>query len=112
MPVVLIPDENQLNAGLRQAIFADPALLPLMYPGGADVPGNPAAPFDFSMPQRLLARLFEARGIPLLDLLPDLRGDARRLYMNDSHWNEAGHARVAALLEEVLARDPTLCPPG
>lgn len=101
--VVLIPDENQVNAGLRDAIFADPRLIEQIFPRRADVPRDPRAPFDLAMPQRLLAELFAARGIATLDLLPDFLAAEARLYMNDSHWNEAGHRLVAARLLEPLA---------
>jgi hypothetical protein len=59
--------------------------------------------FDLEKPQRILAEFASAHGIPLIDLLPTLRG-ARETggplyFQTDIHWSPRGHA-VAA--DEIL----------
>jgi lysophospholipase L1-like esterase len=93
--VVLIPDENQVNAFLRRQ---------LLQGSGPEV-------IDLSMPQTLLREMFAEAGIPALDLTPDFLSDPRRLYMNDTHWTPEGHllaaTRIAAALDGYLpAREP------
>ena len=66
-------------------------------------------------PDRRLARLATARGIPVLDLLSTLRDAAsrgERLYFRrDIHWNALGHA-VAADTVSRFVRDEGLLPPA
>ncbi|MEM7582930.1 MAG: SGNH/GDSL hydrolase family protein [Acidobacteriota bacterium] len=87
LTIVLIPDENQINA----ALFAE--LVP-----GADA----RASYDLSMPQKVLLPEMERAGLDLLDLLPDFLGHPRRLYMNDTHWTPAGHRLAAERILETL----------
>jgi hypothetical protein len=84
--VIVIPDENQINPSLAKVILAD----------------TERELYDFSMPQSLLAEMFDERGIGSFDLLPFFLADARRLYMNDTHWSTEGH-RLAAekIFEEI-----------
>lgn len=63
--------------------------------------------WDLERPNRRLARLAEARGIPVLDLQPALRAAAaegKRLYFAvDTHWTAEGHAVAARELERYLS---------
>lgn len=85
LAVVLLPAEVQVDGELlRQAAG----------------PGR-ARELDVERPNRELARLFAADGLPCLDLLPALAAAARgeRLYKpRDSHWNLAGNRLAAELL--------------
>jgi lysophospholipase L1-like esterase len=61
--------------------------------------------FDIAFPQIYLQVFARERGIPYLDLLPDLRDHVRRtnqpLYVaQDTHLNNRGHALVGDLLAE------------
>ena len=63
--------------------------------------------WDLSKPNRRLAELAAARGIPVLDLQPALRAAAdegkRLYYAVDMHWTAEGHAVAARELERYLA---------
>lgn len=95
-PVVLlvIPDEFQVDAALRQAVLAQA--------------GWTEADFDLDRPQRRLAELAGELGFERVDPLPEMRAlcaAGQRLYVPcDSHWNGEGH-RLAA---EALARSTAL----
>lgn len=95
-PVVLlvIPDELQVDAALRQAVFAR---------AGAD----PVA-YELEGPQRRLAELARQHRFHLVDPLAELArrtAAGERLYLPlDSHWNGEGHRLVA----EALAATPPL----
>jgi lysophospholipase L1-like esterase len=81
--VALLPDENQLNPALRNALID---------------PGTEQN-YDFEMPQTMLREMLEAEQIVYIDLLPAFRNDTRCLHLNDTHWTPEGH-RLAA---EVIA---------
>jgi hypothetical protein len=91
--VMLIPDEFQVDAGVRARVMA--AL------------GTHEEDHDVDLPQRELAAALTRQGIDVLDLLPTFReeGRRRRLYRPcDSHWNVAGNALAAERLAEHVAR--------
>jgi hypothetical protein len=83
--VVLIPDENQLNAALQKLILNQ----------------NSFQDYDFKMPQSMLTEMFHGAGIFTIDLLPPFLKDGRCLYMNDTHWSPEGHKLAA----EIIARE-------
>ncbi|MEM7050447.1 MAG: GDSL-type esterase/lipase family protein [Acidobacteriota bacterium] len=86
--LVLIPDENQINPRLTTAL-----------------PERAREGTDLDLPQALLRPALEARQLPYVDLLSAFRDDPRCLYLNDTHWNVAGHHLAAELLAaEVRAR--------
>jgi len=80
--VVLLPDENQTNPVLQAAVFGK----------------NRRDAYDFEMPQSMLREMLSAENIPTLDLLEAFRRDPECLYLNDTHWKPAGHARAADLI--------------
>ena len=82
LAVVLIPDEIQVNKRLRDVLL-----------GTQD-----STPYDFGMPQMMLAALFRKNDITTIDLLPFAQNDGPCLYMNDGHWTPAGHAKAASAL--------------
>ncbi|RME83005.1 MAG: hypothetical protein D6775_09290, partial [Caldilineae bacterium] len=84
--VVLLPDENQINPALQDAIL-DPA---------------ERDNYDFDMPQSMLREMFGEMGIPTIDLLPAFRDDPRCLYMNDTHWTPEGHRLAAEHIADEL----------
>ena len=87
--VLMIPDEAQVDAALRDRLFAPPASL------------------DVERPQRCLGEWLERHRIAYLDLLPLLRreGASRRLYKpRDTHWNAAGNELAGRALAEFLTR--------
>jgi lysophospholipase L1-like esterase len=87
--VALLPDENQINPALRARILV----------------GEDPSRYDFSMPQTMLSALFSERGIPVIDLLPAFIADPRcPLYMNNTHWNPAGHVLAAETIAPTLLR--------
>jgi len=63
--------------------------------------------WDLDKPNRRLARLAEARGMPVLDLQPALRAAAaegtRLYYAVDTHWTAEGHAVAARELARYLS---------
>jgi hypothetical protein len=87
----LIPSEMQVDPAVRDRVL--------------DALSRPAADYQFDAPQKRLRRFAEARGIPVLDPLEDLRRDEDpedRLYLpNDTHWSVRGN-RLAG---EILARE-------
>lgn len=86
--VLLIPDEAQVDAGLRRRLLS---------------PREREA-LDLDRPQRCLAAALDEADLPYLDLLPAFRAAApQRLYRpRDTHWNAAGNRlagdRLAAFL--------------
>lgn len=101
--VVLAPAEIQIDVGLQAEVVERFGLDPDR--------------FDFSEPQARLSRALLQAEIPVIDLLPDLRGAAAEgpLYLtNDSHWNALGNRLVGErLARDLLARqsqrgDPTM----
>lgn len=63
--------------------------------------------YDLDLPNRRLHNITTRLGIDFTDLTPGIRAAAqdRRLYFDDSHWNEEGHAVAAGILADVLRRD-------
>lgn len=91
--VVLVPDRYQVDAALwRQH---------------AERLGLDPAAFDLEQPQRRFAEWSSETGIPVIDLLPELRRrnrDNSFYHLLDAHWNAAGHQVAAeALLRELDA---------
>ena len=62
--------------------------------------------FDLQKPNRQIARLAAAYGIPLLDLYENFKqvSGAEELYYRESHWNPRGHALAAGLIGDYLVR--------
>lgn len=91
--LLLIPDELQVDAEVRQAVLA--ALK------------EPTARYDFAAPQRRLQQFAAAHQVQLLDVLPAFqqahRPEARLYVPNDSHWNERGNQIAGELLGDFLA---------
>ena len=88
--IVLIPDEQQIDAAQQRAI--------------ATAAGLPLEQFDFDLPNRALAATLLGLKIDYLDLLPLIRerSKSESLYLpRDTHWNIPGN-RVAA--EAIAAR--------
>lgn len=53
----------------------------------------------------MLSALFSERHIPVIDLLPAFLADPRcPLYMNNTHWNPAGHVLAAETIAPALQR--------
>ncbi len=91
LAVVLIPDEFQV----------DPAVLAV----AATHAGLRISDDDLERPQRELGRALDARGIPVVDLLPASRraAPAGPLYRpRDTHWNAAGHRLAASEVANFL----------
>lgn len=93
--VVAIPAEAQVDPAARSRWIAR---------FGLD-----AAALDFERPNRQLAQLAAAAGLPLVDLTPVIAAAIRRgerpYVANDPHWNARGHAiAAAALLQPILAQ--------
>lgn len=84
--VVLIPDENQINPALQQAVIGE----------------GDRSLYDFGMPQSMLAEMFAGSGIKTIDLLPAFLEESRCLYMNDTHWTEEGHHLAAEIIRSEL----------
>jgi hypothetical protein len=92
--VVLVPNRYQVDASLWSRHAARLGI-------------DPAA-FDLELPQRRFAEWSRETGVPVVDLLPELRRrnrDNSFYYEQDAHWNAEGH-RVAAeaLLRELQGR--------
>ena len=88
--IVLIPDEQQIDAAQQRAI--------------AIAAGLSLEQFDFDLPNRALAATLRGLEIDYLDLLPLIRerSKSESLYLpRDTHWNIPGN-RVAA--EAIAAR--------
>ena len=84
--VVLIPDENQINPQLQQALWGD-----------AD-----RSAYDLDMPQALLAEKLRESGVHVLDPLARFRRDTGCLYMNDTHLSPAGLDLLAAAIQDEM----------
>jgi hypothetical protein len=87
LAVVLAPDQFQVDAALRARLVSR-----------FDLDVND---YEIDRPQRVLRESLEARGVPVLDLLPEFRVQEEReqLYVpRDTHWNEAGNALAARQL--------------
>jgi hypothetical protein len=87
LAVVLAPDQFQVDAALRAKMASRFDLN--------------MSDYDLDRPQRVLRAALEARGVPVLDLLPEFRAQEAReqLYLPlDTHWNEAGNALAARQL--------------
>jgi hypothetical protein len=86
--LLLIPAQVQVDPDLRQAVERRFALSP--------------AELDFDAPQRRLHAFAGARGIPVLDPLPDMREQNRPghlLYIpDDGHWNVRGNRLAGEML--------------
>ena len=98
--VTLLPDETQVDAGLRGRVAAARELLP--------------AQFDWEQPNRLLARALAEDRIDVLDLLPALSEAAsrQRVYKPaDTHWNLAGNRVAAETIARALAARVARTPP-
>jgi len=87
--IVLIPDENQVNKDLQEALLK----------------GEDRNKFDFDMPQSMLEEFLSDAMIPVIDLLPFFREDPRCLYMNDTHWTAEGHALAAEVIYENITNE-------
>lgn len=65
-------------------------------------------------PQKHAVQLAQARGIPVLDLLPALRNAARQgerlYYAVDTHWRPEGHDQAARAVLEFLQKSELLTP--
>jgi hypothetical protein len=61
--------------------------------------GLNSAQLDLEMPQRRLAQFAQARGLPLIDLLPYFRASEVSPFMRHSpDWNDRGHALAGQVL--------------
>ena len=93
MTVVLIPYKIQVGPERRRAEVARLGLR--------------EADLDLDGPNQRVAEWGRARGVPVIDLLPDFAAarDAASLYFRvDSHWNEKGHEAAGhALADRLLA---------
>jgi len=87
---LMIPDRHQVYPAKMEATAAFYGL-------------DPNA-LDMSFPQRMLAPLLEARGIPYVDLLGCLRasGDPDLYYRMDSHFTANGHRAAARCAVDAL----------
>jgi len=84
--VTLLPDENQINPVMQQALLAEDEL----------------ANYDFEMPQLMLQEAFRSEDIPVIDLLSAFIEDSRCLYRGETHWNSLGHALAAERISNGL----------
>jgi lysophospholipase L1-like esterase len=89
--VVLVPDQVQVDDGLRRRIESAFA----------------GVKFDFTAPQSGLAEACRADGVAVVDLLPAFRGAAPEtgeLYAPlDTHWNPAGQDLAARRVASAIA---------
>ncbi len=53
-------------------------------------------------PQKLIRQWCQARQVPFIDLLPELRNDC--YLVGDPHWNSKGHRQVAQAVEPFLRK--------
>lgn len=108
--VVLIPDEFQVDEGVRNAALA--AVPASVEPTEPEAPG---VPFDWELPQRRLAAFLEKHGIAYLDLLPALR-EARAtgsVYLpRNTHLDRRGNGVVAQRLKAWILENRTKLRPG
>jgi SGNH hydrolase-like domain, acetyltransferase AlgX len=87
LSIVIIPDELQVNADLRERLFGEFKIAP--------------GTVDMELPNKRLAGALQKQGIDYLDLLPDFAAASsrERLYRpNDGHWNIRGNAVAAKLI--------------
>ncbi len=85
--VMVVPDEYQVDAGVRAAAMR--------------LAGTDSSDYDLGRPQRRLVEWLGGRGIETLDLLPAFQkvGRQRKLYnLRDTHWNRDGNRLAAELL--------------
>lgn len=89
--VILVPEEMQIDQKLRRSLMRENNLPPDAY--------------DFRLPNRVLKAALHRAGIAFLDLTRafELAGRSQRLYKPaDTHWNLAGNALAADLVERYL----------
>jgi hypothetical protein len=64
-----------------------------------------AEDYDFDRPQQLLLEWGKLHGVPVIDLAPAFRSEARRRHLyveNDIHWNHEGNALAAQTIFDAL----------
>ncbi len=66
--------------------------------------------FDRNRPRRFVTAWARGRGVPVLDLVPVLRGRERLYYRADMHWNDLGHFQVGERVAEFLRQQGLLNP--
>lgn len=89
--VLVIPDEFQVDQELLNAVTEHLGKSPSLY--------------DLDLPQQRLGELAAAKGLEIVDVLPEFRRRTRmeRLYRpRNTHWNAAGNALAAELLADKL----------
>ena len=89
--VALIPDETQVNSGVRARVIA--------------ARGLSAEQFEIRQPNQLLTHALAADDIKVVDLLPALSEAATRgrVYKPaDTHWNVAGNRVAAATIARAI----------
>jgi hypothetical protein len=89
--VAIVPDEVQVNDGLRAEVLR--------------ASGRRPDEFDFDQPNARIATALAGEGVAVLDLLPAFReaGRQERLYKpQDTHWNLAGNRLAAATIAAFL----------
>lgn len=59
-------------------------------------------PLDLERPSRELGAIATSAGAEFVDLLPVFRAAPAPAYLREGHWNAAGHALAAAILDERL----------
>jgi hypothetical protein len=98
--LLLIPAQVQVDPDLRQVLLDRFALRP--------------DDWDFDAPQRRLRSFADSRGVPVVDLLAEMRDRSRSgsvLYIpDDGHWNVLGN-RIAGERLAAVIRDPELSIP-
>lgn len=98
--VLLIPDEFQIDHGVREEAMA--------------FAGKKPEDYEIDLPQEQLTLHLEGNGIEYVNLLSIFREKSRaeRLYLpRDTHWNRAGNRLAAEALLEYLSRFPPLSGP-
>ncbi|HJT22447.1 MAG TPA: hypothetical protein VJ746_18385 [Nitrospira sp.] len=64
-----------------------------------------AEDYDFGKPQQLLLEWGKVHDVPVIDLAPAFRSEARRRHLyveNDIHWNHEGNALAAEVIFDAL----------
>lgn len=85
--VAIYPDEFQVDEGLLNRVLERYGL------SGED--------FDVELPQKLLHKFLDSRGIPYVDLLDEFKSQGKNggLYVpRDTHWNDKGNELAASIL--------------